>query len=145
MEAIEVQIERRIIEALEAVCQVPVSGFFMSAAEGELKSTEVTHVAVAVKPRAQTYEPHKIYTVEVDLRLHIEAAESKNGGLFVEEFNAIAQRLEDWSVDDGCVDLSTERFEVQGLQQNAGGDVDFDVTVSQWTAVWNITLSGVIN
>lgn len=144
MEAIEVQIERKLVTALGGVCIVPVTGLFAEAAEGELKTADATSVSVYVKPRAQIYEPHDIYTVDVEVSLNVDSSESKGGGLFVDEFNAVAGQLEEWATGDGCVQLSTPRYSVSGCQQTAGGDVDFDPTVKMWIAKWNITLSGVI-
>lgn len=142
MISIESELEARIVEALRATCAIPVVGFFATALEGEMKTTEATSVQVTVSPRSQMYEPHGMYALNVSVSLNVEACESKGGGLFVEEFDAVAGLLEAWGLGDGCTALSTERFDVGGLQQTSGGSLDFDPTVSLWNATWTCTITG---
>lgn len=143
MNAIEIELEKAILSTFREVCTIPVKGFFEQALLGEAKVTEPTAIQVKVMPRSQPYGPTDTYRLDVQIDLNIECCSSKDGELLVEEFSALAGRLE--TLCTGNVEsICTERFDVQNMEQTDGGSLDYDDASGQWIATFNCTVLGCV-
>ena len=135
-------LEMKILDALRALnLPVPCVGMMERADAGEQKEQDTTSAQVRVWNFAQTNEAFAVFTASAEIRLIVEQSESANGGMFFDAHELIALWLEGVMLGDGCVALSTDEADVDGLQRT-GGDKDFDSTVNGWYATWNFTIYG---
>lgn len=141
-QSISTSLENKILTVLRGM-GLPVSavGLMEVAAEGVQKEQDLSSVQVRVFNMAQVTEASGMFTVNAELRLNVEQAESANGGAFLEAHEKIALWLEHVMIGSCCEELDTDEVYVDGLQRT-GGDKDFDTSGGEWFAVWNLTLSG---
>lgn len=139
--SVSASMEAKLLETLRAlVPEVRAVGLLETADAGEQKDEDLTTIQVRAYNFVQTREASPFFTLSAEIRLYVEQAESANGGLFRDAHEKIALWLEGVMEDvDGSLD--TDRACVDGLQRN-GDDKDFDTTIGEWFAVWNVTLSG---
>ena len=139
--SVSASMEAKLLETLRAlVPEVRAVGLLETADAGEQKDEDLTTIQVRAYNFVQTREASPFFTLSAEIRLYVEQAESANGGLFRDAHEKIALWLEGVMEDvDGSLD--TDRAYVDGLQRN-GDDKDFDTTIGEWFAVWNVTLSG---
>lgn len=134
-------VEAKFLEALRGVVDIGCEGLLEVAASGEVKQEDMTVLQVRVYNLTQLSEALPMCSLSVELRLNVEQAESANGRVFGEAYDAVAVWLQQVMLGDSCTALSSEGFAVDGLQV-AGGDADFDPAAGCWYSLWNLTLTG---
>ena len=140
--SVSTSLEAKILETLRGLqVAVPCVGLMEVADAGTLKEEDLTSLQVRVFNFAQLTENGGTFTVEAEVRLNVEAAESANGAAFFDAHEKVALWLEHVMLDANCAELDTAEAYVDGLQRT-GGDKDFDTTGETWFALWNMTLSG---
>ena len=140
--SVSTSLEAKILVTLRGLdLSVPCVGLMEVADAGTLKEEDLTSVQVRVFNFAQVSENSGLFTVEAEVRLNVEVAESANGSAFFDAHEKVALWLERVMLDTNCSELDTTEAFVDGLQRT-GGDKDFDTTGETWFALWNMTLSG---
>ena len=140
--SVSTSLETKILSTLRTLgVGVPCVGLMEVAGEGVQKEQDLSSVQVRVYNFAQVTEASGMFTVNAEIRLNVEQAESANGSTFLAAHEAIALWLERVMLGGNCEELDTEEAFVDGLQRT-GGDKDFDTSDDVWFAVWNLTLSG---
>ena len=147
MKSICASLEDKILSVLQNVkvagyLDIPIIGLLQVAGSGEVKNEDLTALQVRVYGVQQPHEAHAIWQARVEIRLNVEQAESANGVLFREAFEAVAIWIEHTMVEDRCTALNTDEVFVDGFQLGDGGDADYDIANGVWFANWNLTLSG---
>lgn len=140
--SVSASIEASVLAKLrELVPEVQAVGFLEVADAGTVKDEDPTALQVRVYNFVQTNEAFCTFTLNVEIRLNVEQAESANGGVFFDAHEKIALWLERAMLGAGCEELGTDEAFVDGLQRT-GDEKDFDTATGEWFAVWNMALSG---
>lgn len=146
MKSICASLEDKIVSVLQSAevvgyLEIPIVGLLQVAGSGEVKREDLTSIQVRVSDVQQPHEALALWQARVEIKLNVEQAESANGVLFREAFEAIATWIERTMISENCTELDTEEVNVDGLQLG-GGDSDYDGASGLWFANWNLTLSG---
>ena len=140
--SVSTSLEAKLLATLRGLgLPVPCVGLMEVADAGVQKEQDLSSVQVRVYSFAQVTESSGMFTINAEIRLNVEQAESANGGTFLEAHEKVALWLEHVMLGANCEELDTDEAFVDGLQRN-GGDKDFDISGGEWFAVWNLTLSG---
>lgn len=142
MKSICTSIEEKMLTVLRGLdLPIDIEGLFEVARVGVVKEQDLTALQVRVFNARQVTEAHDSFTVDIEIRLNVEQAESANGALFFASYEPVALVIERLMVADACTELDTDEVFVDGLQL-AGGDANFESSNGEWFAVWNMTLTG---
>ena len=140
--SVSASIEAKVLQTLRSlVADVRSVGMLETADAGTQKDEDPTSLQVRVYNFRQPNEATCAFTVQVEIRLNVEQAESANGGLFFSTHEKVALWLERVMLGDACEELNTAEADIDGFQRN-GDDKDFDTMTGEWFAVWDMTLSG---
>ena len=140
--SVSASLEARFLEILREVApDVKAVGLLETADAGSMKDEDMTSFQVRVYNFKQPNEATAAFTVEAEVRLNVEQAESADGGLFCDAHEKFALWLERVMLGDNCSELATDEAYINGFQRT-GDDKDFDTTDGVWFADWKMTISG---
>lgn len=140
--SVTASLEAKLLGTIRSLApEVKAVGLLETADAGTQKEEDLTSFQVRVFNFTQPHEAIGIFTIEAEIRLNVEQAESANGGLFFDAHEKFALWLEDVMLGDACTALSTDEAFVDGFQRT-GDDKDFDTMTGEWFAVWTVTLTG---